>query len=250
MHSGIWTQIAGWGSLPILALLIAVSAWRTAPRQFPWFFYYLLIGLIGGLIRFFTYRHIYSIYFFTYWISDAVGTAFAFLAAYDLFAKRIFISFYKVRLYRVLFPAAACIVVTLGSLAMVQTHQSRMLASLIHAVDVIRLAMIFFFVALMIFMGRRWNQYEFGVALGLGLEASAFLFTATFWAASPHTKWIISQLPALAYDLACIVWLITFLRAPSRGVPAQPISPELVASAKQAESGMKEWLAGKKNSSE
>ena len=56
-------------------------------------------------------------YYRVYWISDTALAAFAFLATYELFFKRLFPGFYKTRFYRLLFQAGAIIVTIMVALS-------------------------------------------------------------------------------------------------------------------------------------
>jgi len=98
----------------------------------------------------------------------------------------------------------------------------------------------------MTFMGRRWSRYEFGIALGFGLQASAELIVSTKW-----TKDLgyISELPLIAFDAACLIWLITFLK-PEKTAPAptQSVSPEVLEEAKKWQETLQESLSGREGS--
>jgi hypothetical protein len=107
-------EIVNWLSLPVLAALAAILVWRGFYREFPFFFWFVLITDIATVVRYLAQNGPGRTYFYAYWITDLVITVFNFLAVYELFIGRLFPRFFKVRFYRYLFPAATAIVIFLG----------------------------------------------------------------------------------------------------------------------------------------
>jgi hypothetical protein len=58
---------------------------------------------------------------------------------------------------------------------------------------------------------------------------------------------MVDELPVFAYDLACLIWLISFLR-PEQATPVAtaPVSPEILDQARKWEETLKESVTGKK----
>jgi hypothetical protein len=240
--------IAAWFSLPVLTAVAGAAYWRRAHREFPYFFMYVISGGLTSLTRLLVHSFFPSVYFQTYWVTDAFVESFALLATYELFVKRLFPRFYGVRLYKYLFPGAAALFALAVVPAMVEAKKVNTLLVGVHAFEVLRVAVLLFFVGLMVFMGRRWTRHEFGIALGLGVQASALLVSSTIWTKSPSQVLSI-WLPLVAYDLACLIWLVTFLKSEkSTEVPAVPVSPEVLREAQQWETALKKSVAGKKES--
>src|SRR5262249_9121675 len=144
------------------------------------------------------------VYRYVYWISDIVVVLFSVLAAYELFVKRLFPGFYKVRFFRYLFPAIA-ILVNIGMvlLAIFGDHK-RLLLLTARAGELLRAAILIFFVLLMVVMGRRWEKREFGIAAGFGLDVSTALIEVAVWSHAPSKNAVLSRLSVIAYDIACI----------------------------------------------
>src|SRR5262245_31503659 len=106
----IW-DIVAWASLPLLALLAAVIAWKRLIREFPFFFVYVSVTVVIGVVRFIAYKgYSAKAYFYVFWSSDFVILLATFLAIYEIFLRRIFPGFARVRFYRNLFPAVAVII--------------------------------------------------------------------------------------------------------------------------------------------
>lgn len=246
--TSVLKEIAAWFSMPVLGVLAVVMVWRKAYRQYLFFLVYVVLGELTGLTRFLVHGFLREAYFQTYWISDALLQLFAFLTAYELFVKRLFIRFYEIRFYRYAFMVAAMGLGLIAVPAMLQAKKVNVLLAGIHTVEVLRVMVLIFFVGLMIFMGRRWTRYEFGIALGLGIQASVLLITSTIWTKSPLNV-VSTWLPVIAYNIACLIWLITFLKPETpTTAPARPISPELLTEARKWQEAAKGSLTTKKDS--
>lgn len=243
-------QLVGWFSLPVLIVLAGILLWRGIPREFPHFFNYVAANAVIGLVRLCAYRagtpHAYAV---IYWTSEVLIAVFAFLATYELFIKRLFPRFSAIRLYQFLFPAAAIVIVVIAVPAALESHKNLILRATIHTIDILRVSTLIFFVGLMVFMGRQWTGYEFGISLGLVVEASALLTTTGAWSRRGFVRHFLDELPDIAYDIACVIWLITFLkREKPVPLPATPIDPEVVKEAKKWEETLKGSFGKKKDS--
>src|SRR5215470_2123411 len=147
--TSVLSEIAAWLSMPVLGVLAVVMLWRKAYSQFPYFLMYVVLGELAGLARFLVHRFLLDAYFQTYWISDALLELFAFLATYELFIKRLFVRFYEIRFYRYAFPVAAAGLSFIAVPAMLQARKVNVLLAGIHAVEVLRVTVLVFFVGLM-----------------------------------------------------------------------------------------------------
>ncbi len=246
MHFASLWQIVDWGSLPILVVVLALLIWRRALSEYPSFGWYIVAGELIGLARLWFYSPTGLVYFYFYWATDALIAVLALLATYEIFAKRSFPRFYAVRFYRFLFPTVAVIIASLASVAAIQLNRVRIVIKIIHFLDVVRVTLLLFFVGLMTIMGRRWGRYVFGIALGLGIQASAVLVTSAIWVRNLLVR-TADRLPVVAYDVACIIWLITFLY-PEKFTPivSAPVSPGILDQARKWEKTLKESVTGKK----
>src|SRR5947208_2974884 len=111
-------QFLYWCALPFLVLLGLILLRRRFYRELPLFFSYVVFAAISGFIRLIAYivsRPSYFVsthphphaYSYTFWISSFIGSVFSILAVYEIFVKRLFAGYYKVRFFRHLFPAVA-----------------------------------------------------------------------------------------------------------------------------------------------
>ena len=221
-HGWLW-YLVGWAALPVDAVLIVVFLYRRLVPEFPLFFSYLLATEAVGIVRLVWFAA--HTYYYVYWISDIVYTAFALVATYELFIKRLFPGFYKVRFYRYIFLVAALFTTAFAlAIALISGH-AKVLVVTIQVYNFVRAAILFFFVALMLVMGRQWNKVEFGMAFGFGLDVSTSLAALGIWSHTPGWTEIINRVSEVAYDIVCLIWLYCFWTAPK--TPVSPASLQL-----------------------
>jgi len=241
------TRIVIWFSLPSLALLAVLLVWRRAVREFPYFFTYVLMGECVDIARYWGYYRWRQGYPYVFWVTDVLIAVFTFLVAYELFIRRLFPRFHATRFYRYLFPIVGLFIGLVAAPSALAAEKISLLLGLVHGLEILRVTVLLFFVGLMVLMGRRWTRYEFAIALGLALQAAATLVTSANWTRS--FPMLPNNLPLIAYDLACLVWLIAFLRPEKpTAIPVGPVSPAILEGAKEWESALKESVTAKKQS--
>lgn len=191
--------------------------WRRAYRELPFFFLFVISSLLLGVLRYvalYAWRHnedFHIYYFYVYWITELAAAVPVALALYEIFLRRLFPSFQKVRFYRNLFPLAAVTIFLLTVITALQSsdkHAALVTAS--HGADFVRTAILVFFVALMAFMGRQWNRYDFGIALGFGLQAAVALADTAVGFKFHNLPALLNNIDIIVYDITCLIWLITF----------------------------------------
>lgn len=242
-HNWLWF-VLNWLGLPALALLAIVLVYRRWSRVFPYFLIYVIAAEVIGLIRLAVSRIFPDVYSKIYWISDTVLAAAAFLAAYELLFRQLFPAFYRVRFYRSLFPAAAILITVLMILGALYGGHFSILATAIHTYEFLRGVALFFFVLLMLVMGRHWGKQEFGIAFGFGLDTSATLMLLSTWSHASKRASLAGWL-VVAYDIACLIWLYCFWAAPKAQVSsASPaLSAEALQEAKKWENSLKDFMS-------
>jgi hypothetical protein len=248
MFKGVsyWHLIFAWMAVPSLTFLVLIFLVRRLYRDFPFFFLFVVASAFIGAMRFIVFALGPSPlwYFYLYWCTDFALMVTCLLAIYELFVKRLFPNFLKVGFYRFLFPFAALIIAVLTFFTALQSPNPS--ASLLIAARTfyfLRTAAIVFFVALMLFMGRRWTRYEFGIALGIGIQASASLITEamrTLW----HYFTPFDRVSVVVYDIGCLVWIVAFWRAADSGDGASVagVNPQALKEARKWEGTLKDWL--------
>jgi hypothetical protein len=236
--------------LPILVLILvsAILLFRRAYRELPLFFIYVLSAWTIGILRYASFKIGPRPYFYTYWISELAAAVTVSLALYEVFLRRLFQRFYKVRLYRNLFPAIAILILLLTIVTALQSPDRRaafLMAS--RAFDFVRTAVLVFFVALMAIMGREWRRYDFGIALGFGLQAAVALVNAAVRTQMHYQPSALGTAEVIAYDLSCIIWLLTFAKAekPVVSLQTDKLTPSTLHEARKWEETVKELLKKK-----
>jgi hypothetical protein len=244
MHNWFYVFI-DWLALPSLALLAGVLIYRNQQRQFPLFSLYVIATELVGLTRLAASGAPALVYSYVYWISDIVVVLFALLAAYELFVKRLFPRFYKVRFFRYLFPMVAILVTVVVILIAVYSNHKRLLLLTARTVEFLRAAILVFFVALMAVMGRQWEKREFGIAAGFGLDVSSSLADIAIWSHASSKSAVLIRLSVIAYDLACLIWLYSFWDAPKvqAAGPSEPLSSQALHEAKKWEDSLKDFMS-------
>src|SRR5262249_24784601 len=207
-------SVVDWMSLPLLALLAGILLYRKYYREFPLFFVYVVATDVIGVARLLASEGTTKLYHDVYWVSDIGLAVFAFLATYELFLRRLFPAFYKVRFFRYLFPGAALLITLLGALSALYGGKLAVLLMIVRVYEFLRATVLLFFVSRMIFMGRRWSKQEFGIAFGFSLDVSAAFALIAIISRYGNPGALINRLPTFAYDLACLVWLYCFWPAP------------------------------------
>jgi hypothetical protein len=240
-----WLEFSiDWMGLPALAILAGLLLYRRWYRHFPLFVLYVVGAEFVGIIRLAFMRAPAHVYSQVYWSTDTATAAFAFLATYELFFKRLFPSFYKTRLYRHLFPGVAILITAFVAIAALVGGHSTVLPTATRVYEFLRATVLLFFVGLMVLMGRNWSKQEFGIAFGFGLDVSTSLFLIGIWSHTSNRSAILGRLAVLAYDMACIVWLYCFWAAPkSTAIPPVPLSTEALLEAKKWEDSLKNFVS-------
>jgi hypothetical protein len=120
----------------------------------------------------------------------------------------------------------------------------RLLVATIYVYSFVRAAILVFFVALMMIMGRRWSKLEFAIAFGLGLDVSTSLASLGIWSHTPSATVLINRVSEVAYDIACIIWLYCFWTAPQpSAIAPAPLSTEALLEAKKWEDSLKKFVS-------
>lgn len=168
-----------------------------------------------------------------------------FLPMYEVFLRRLFQGFHRVRFYRMFFPSAAIAILVLTVLTAAQAQdKSAAFQSASRAFDFMRTAVLVFFIGLMTFMGRKWNRYDLGIALGFGIQAAVALADSAVQVRMHNTPSILFTAELVAYNLSCLIWLITFWKPEERGelLPAEQLHSDIVGQARAWEMLLRNWL--------
>jgi hypothetical protein len=201
------------------AWLATILVRRNLYREFPFFFLYISSSILIDVIRLSVSGN-YHLFFMVAWGTEAIYVVLGLLALHEVF-RRVFAAFYKNWWFWLFFPCAVtaisvmAVVYRLGSPPVQANRVMSLIVSLGMAVNLVQAAIFVLFFLLLWWNGIRWRNYPTGIVLGFAIIASISL--GSNWARSEFgTKFIglFSYAPAVAYIVAVILWLETFLRPP------------------------------------
>lgn len=243
--AGVLPNLLFWFPVVVLTLLSAVFLWRRIWSELPLFFLYIVSAPAVGMLRYAAFLASKTVYFYVFWISELELAVVFSLALYEVFLRRLFPQFHKIRLYRRLFPAVAALILLLTIAAAVQSADTKaafLVAS--RAFDFVRTAFLVFFMILMLLMGRQWTRYDLGITLGFGVQAAVALANAAVRARLGHRSPTFDTLEAITFEIACVIWLVTFVKPERSGYlqPAAPLDPAMLHQARKWETILKDWL--------
>jgi hypothetical protein len=203
------------GTIALLCLLIR----RRLLSEFPFFFIYLSASITFIVVKL-SVSGSYRTFFIVSWTVEAVYVLLALLALHEVFRK-VFAAFYEKRWFWLFFPvvviaiSALAIFYRLGSPPAQANPVISLIISLGMAVNLVQALLFILFFVLVWFNGIGWREYPFGIVMGFA--AIAIVIFTVEWARSVfgtklNVVW--SYAHSVAYILAVILWLNTFLRPP------------------------------------
>lgn len=233
---------------PVVALLLVFCflVARRTYRELPYFFVYVLNALLIGVARYAAYFLSRDLYIYVYWISELAGAVVVTLALYEVFLRRLFAKFHKVRFYRSFFAIVALVVLVLTIFTALQApDEGKAFLMASRAYDFVRTAILVVLVALMALMGRQWTRFDFGIALGFGVQAAMALINAAVRTRLHYQPTVLDLVEAVSYNLSCLIWLITFWKpeSPRALFSGDQLNPQMLKEARTWETTLKEWLA-------
>ena len=204
----------------ILAVWLAITMVRRKTNfDFPFFFFYVECSIIFAILRVSVSSN-YLLFFWIYWITEVIYVVLALLALHEVFRK-VFAAFYEKRWFWLFFPI---VVTTISVMAVIYRFGSPpaqanrvmgLIVSLGMAVNLVQASLFVFFFFLVWLNGIRWREYPFGIVQGFAAIAIGSL--GGHWLVSEFgTRFLVlsSYAPSVAYIVAVISWLETFLRPP------------------------------------
>lgn len=233
-----------------LCLLVILAVQRCF-RQFPGFAVFIGFSIASTFAGLAT-RNSPAGYARTYWASEALYVLLAFLVLLEVF-RSVFRNFYRLRWFRLLFPMVGVLMICVAiirTLANPPAHVNRAFTIVIFlelAVRFLQIGIFFLFFALVRFFHMHWRRHEFGIVLGFAISAAgnlaAFLLRSEF---GTKMNYFVRMTPPIAYTVAVVVWLLTFLIPPpdNRLLSQSPgLTPEeMLAEVRQYRSSVKKIL--------
>jgi hypothetical protein len=242
---------AFWFAVVSLLLLTGLFLFRRIYRDLPFFFIYILYGFLGGAARYGASQVNPRLYFYVFWFTEFANLFVVILAVYEVSLRRLFPRFFRVRFYRLMFLLLAVVAPVLSIQIALQAPDKRAtLMMIMRGYDAARAVVLVCIVALMIFMGRSWRRYDFGILFGFAVQAAAAVVTGIARAQADYQATIWDTVETFAFGASCLIWLITFWK-PEKRVELQPLdqtAAETLHQARTWQSALKDWLTPGKNS--
>jgi hypothetical protein len=202
-----------WVAGSILQFMLAgVLIYRRTWVHFPLFTSYVVFNFVDGMVSL-TTRANAPVYFYVYWVGEAIGIILGFLVVYEVF-KSIFLHHSALRKLATLIFTASLLVLT-GIAIFILVHAGpRMTGNIGRSVMVLEEATRTIEVGLLIVLfmctgafGLHWRQSVFGIALGLGIFVAVELIAVTLRSQmSPAVHNVFSIVRASAYTISLLVW--------------------------------------------
>ena len=205
---------------PIMAAWLGtVLIRRKTNREFPFFFLYICSSIAFAILKLSVSSN-YQLFFWISWVTEAIYVILALLALHEVFRK-VFAAFYEKRWFWLFFPVVViaisilAIVYRLGSPPTQANQVMSFIISIGMAVNLVQALLFVLFFVLVWFNGIGWREYPFGIVMGFAAIAiGSFIGNWSRSKFGTKVMPLFSYAPPVAYILAVILWLNTFLRPP------------------------------------
>ncbi|MFZ0948352.1 MAG: hypothetical protein WCD48_19915 [Candidatus Sulfotelmatobacter sp.] len=223
-----------WITHPILQTAIAVAMFRYGRhRQFKYFFAYIVAQILTFAVVFPTYRYNIAACAYLSWLSTAISVALGFEVIHEAFLDA-FRPFHTLRdLGTVLFKWAGLVMLLVAGVVSVSTNSSdtvpwvQAILTAQRCVRIVQVGMVLFLLFFARYLGVRWRQYSFGVALGFGCFAMVELSLVASWVGDHLNNLSIGLVNMAAYNCTLLIWLgYTLAKSPAREAPANLLRPQ------------------------
>ena len=193
----------------LAVVLIDGKAWK----RYPLFTVYSLFNFVGALTLYFL-RPSGAIFFYGYWIGEAISIVLGFGVVYEVF-RHLFAHHKAVLKHarlglRWTFVVFFCVAL---SVVLVQAPVVSMRSGVLvfeEATRVVELGLLMFLFAASLALGLHWRQADFGIALGLGLFVAVELAVVALRSqiGLRTSLWdLLNVVRILAIDTSLLVWL-------------------------------------------
>jgi hypothetical protein len=225
----------------ILAILLQSSvAWamlRGKLRQeFPFFFNYTLFQMLSGVALFAVFHlESHNTYSYVYWVLAAVGAMLEFGVIYEIF-DNTFRPFAALRDFSsVIFRWAGLILLLIAVVMGVTSASGSLNARITLGILAVERGVLLIQAGLLLFLlmyssrlGMTWKHHGFGIALGLGFNASAHLILNSLRAQlGPGWNPMYNLLLIICYNVAVGTWFAyMFSPEPARVTEAAQYEPK------------------------
>jgi hypothetical protein len=215
-------SLTGTGLQAYLCFLMFVRGFY---RQFRFFSLCMSVSVIMSTVALIAVRTHPSFYFNVYWVGEALSVVLTFFALQEAFYL-VFRNFLSLQGFKFLFPGIGILMLAVAVLRAISqpAPDSKPLTSTLITLEIavgyLQVGLFCLFILLVLFFQGRWRQHAFGVVLGFGIASAGslvvYLLRSEF---GTNFNPVVRITPPIAYIVAVVVWLATFLRVE----PANPM---------------------------
>jgi len=217
-----------WLSAPTLQLGVIVAMYRRGlQRDYPYFFNYAILQVLGDTILFIMHKGPYALYYYSYWVNSALCAVVSFAVLYEIF-QNAFRPYEALRdLSVILFRWSALVILLVAVMWALNSGNSAENGAITNtillaerSVRLMQCGLVFFLLLFSEYLGISRRNLLFGVALGFGLFASVNMLVAVglshLAVRGVISRSALSLINSAAYNISILIWLGYALLAPSR----------------------------------
>ena len=186
---------------------------RQLVRTFPVFFAYMLVVVARALSGLYFYETNIAVYFYAYWIGEAVSLALGVAVIRELFLHILkpYEALEQVAQTVFRWVAAALVILAVLSVASPAGDDNVFMATVLpiaRAVRIVQFGLLLFLFAFSAYFGFGWRHHVFGIALGFGVFISVEITAVSIRSEVGrigHEVW--SLITRLSFTGATLIWL-------------------------------------------
>lgn len=215
-----------WCAGPVLQFGVLVAMYRRGlHREYPYFFNYTILQVVGEPILFLVERHSYNMYYWGYYVSVALSALVSFAVLHEIF-REAFRPYEALRdLGAILFRWSALVVLLIAVMWYLTSGGSSGVDALTNgilmvqrSVRMMQCGLVFFLVLFSEYLGISRRHVLFGIALGFGLFASVnMLYATALQHGASISIQVLRPINSAVYVVAVLIWLGYTALAPNRG---------------------------------
>ena len=201
-----------WCVQPVVQLAAAGVFWRRKlHKRYPVFFAFLLVQVCFFAVSFLT-RGNTLVYFWTFWLSQAVNAALGFKVIHEVFLD-VFRPYHALQdLGTPVFTWAGAVMVLVAVvIAGSNSNQHIILLAILtlqRSVRTVQFGLVLFLVIFARFLGISRKQLCFGISLGFGFFAGVELLLLAVFSGGLIGQNLLNALNMFAYDVSMVAWFV------------------------------------------
>jgi hypothetical protein len=202
-----------WCAQPILHSVVAVILWRRKLyKKFPAFFWYVMVQIANFAILFPLYINYKTMYFWLFWVGEAVNAFFGFKVIHEVFVD-VFRPYHTLKdLGTLLFKWAGVVMLLVSVIVAFSNSFDKFplvhaITTLLRSVRVVQIGLILFLLLFSSFLGVSRKQISFGISLGFGLFAGVELVLVALNSGGFVKQFNLNTINMLTYNLSIFIWL-------------------------------------------